>query len=114
MQYEAEVIKVIRGESHLNADLLNKLYEEAQSKAIESDLKVKSLEEKIEECEEKRGSLAEQYDSMRSWADLYGDCDMETKKMILSRVMSSVKVSRDYEVEIDLTVDCEELGISFE
>ena len=48
------------------------------------------------------------------WADLYGDYDMETKKMILSRVMSSIKVSRDYEVEIDLTVDCEELGISFE
>jgi len=112
VQYESEVIKVIRGESKLNADLLNKLYEDAQTKAIESDLKVKSLEERIEECEEKRGSLSDQYDSMRSWADLYGDCDMETKKMILSRIMSSIRVSRDYEIEIDLTVDCEELGIS--
>ena len=44
--------------------------------------------------------------------NLYGDCDMETKKMILSRIMSSIKVSRDYEIEIDLTVGCEELGIS--
>ena len=104
---------IIRNASgKLNADLLNKLYEDAQTKAIESDLKVKSLEERIEECEEKRGSLSDQYDSMRSWADLYGDCDMETKKMILSRIMSSIRVSRDYEIEIDLTVDCEELGIS--
>jgi len=99
--------------SKLNPDLLNKLYEEAKVKAIESDLKVKSLEKKIEDCEEKRGSLAEQYDSMRSWADLYDDCDMEMKKMILSRIMSAVKVSQSYEIEIDLTVDCEELGISY-
>ena len=113
IQYESEVIKIIRGESKLNADLLNKLYEEAKTKALESDLKVKSLEKKIRDCEEMSGSLANQYDSMRSWADLYGDCDMETKKMILSRIMSSIRVSRDYEIEIDLTVDCEELGISY-
>jgi DNA invertase Pin-like site-specific DNA recombinase len=112
LQYESEVLKIIRCESKLNPELLNKLYEEAKEKAIESDLKVKALEKKIEDCEKKRGSLANQYDSMRSWADLYGDCDMETKKMILSRIMSSIKVSRDYELEIDLTVDCDELGIS--
>jgi len=106
MQYESEVIKVIRGESKLNSDLLNKLYEEAKTKTIESDSKVKSLEKNIKDCEEKSGSLAIQYDSMCTWADLYGDCDMETKKMILSRIMSSVKVSRNYEIEIDLTVDC--------
>jgi hypothetical protein len=112
LQYESEVIKIIRGESKLNPDLLNKLHEEAKTKTIESDLNVKSLEKRIKDCEEKRGSLANQYDSMRSWADLYSDCDMDTKKMILSRIMSSIKVSRDYEIEIDLTVDCEELGIS--
>jgi hypothetical protein len=49
---------------------------------------------------------------MRTWADMYDECDMETKKMILSRIMNTVKVKRGYEIEIDLTVDCEELGIS--
>ena len=43
---------------------------------------------------------------------MYEDCDMETKKMILSRIMKSVRVKRDYEVEIDLTVDCEQLGVA--
>jgi len=32
--------------------------------------------------------------------------------MILSRIMKSVRVKRDYEVEIDLTVDCEQLGVA--
>ena len=112
LQYELEVIKVIRGENNLSADLLNKLYKEAKAKAIESDSRVKSLEKRITDCEEKSGSFASQYDSMCTWAGLYVDCDMETKKMILSRIMSSIKVSREYEIEIDLTVDCEELGIS--
>ena len=39
------------------------------------------------------------------------ECDMETKKMILSRIMRSIKVSRDYEIEIEMTVDCEQLGL---
>ena len=43
-------------------------------------------------------------------ADMYERCDMETKKMILSRIMKAVRVKRDYEIEIDLTVDCEQLG----
>jgi hypothetical protein len=32
-------------------------------------------------------------------------------KMILSKIFSAVRVRRDYEVEIDMTVDCEQLGI---
>ena len=30
--------------------------------------------------------------------------------MILSRIMKAVKVSRDYEIEIDFTVDFEQIG----
>ena len=43
---------------------------------------------------------------------MYDECDMDTKKMILSRIMQAVKVNRDYEIEIDFTVNCEELGIA--
>ena len=48
-----------------------------------------------------------------TWDDISDDCDMETKKMILSRIMKSIKVKRDYEIEIDLTVDCEQLGLAY-
>ena len=43
-------------------------------------------------------------------ADMYGECDMATKKMILSRIMKSVKVKRDYEIEIDFAIDFEQVG----
>ncbi len=56
-------------------------------------------------------ALSKQFDNIKSWSDMYDECGMETKKMILSYIMKSVRVSRDYEIEIDLTVDIEQLGL---
>jgi hypothetical protein len=56
-------------------------------------------------------ALSEQFSNIQSWSDMYDTCDMETKKMILSRMFNEVRVKRDYEVEIDLTVNCEQLGL---
>jgi DNA invertase Pin-like site-specific DNA recombinase len=110
MEYEGEVIKVIRGESKLNPDLLNKLHEEAKAKADESGQAVRKLEIKIHDGEQMKESLSQQFDNLLTWADMYDGCDMETKKMILSRIMKAVKVKRDYEIEIDFTVDFEQLA----
>jgi len=96
----------------LSSDLLNKLYEEAKAKAAEAESTVKRLELSVQDGESMRVALSKQFDNLQSWADVYDECDMDTKKMILSRIMRSVRVSRDYEIEIDLTVDCEELGIA--
>ena len=57
-----------------------------------------------------RDSLSTQFDNLQTWSDMYDGCDMETKKMILSRINKAVKVSRDYEIEIDFTVDFEEFS----
>ncbi len=117
LTYEAEVIKVIRGESKLNPDLLNKLHEDAKAKVNEAEQAVKNLEAQIHTSEQMKESLSRQFDNIRTirtWADMYDECDMETKKMIVSRIIKAVKVTRDYEIEIDLTVDCEQLGITTE
>ena len=114
LEYEAEVIKVIRGDSNLSSDLLNKLYESAKDKVVESEQSVRHLEMKIQDGEQMRDTLSRQFDTMRTWADMYDDCNIETKKMIASRIMSSVRVKRGYDIEIDLTVECEQLGIKAE
>jgi len=111
MEYEAEVIKIIRGESKLNSDLLNKLYEDAKDKAAESEQAVLELDEKLKNCEQMKVALSKHFDNIKSWSDMYDECGMETKKMILSHIMKAVRVKRDYEIEIDLTVDVEQLGL---
>lgn len=110
MEFEAEVIKIIRGESKLNSDLLNKLYEEAKEKASASEQTVFELNERLKNSEDMRAALSKQFDNIKSWSDMYDGCSVETKKMILSQIMKSVRVSRDYEIEIDLTLDVQQLG----
>ena len=108
--FESEVLKVIRGESSINPDLLNKLHAEAKAKAEESARQVQEIEDKIKNDEETRISLSKQFERMTSWADIYDDCDIVTKKMIISHLMSAIRVSRDYEIEVDLTVEAENFG----
>jgi len=113
-EYETEVLKIIRGESNFNSELLNKLYEEAQEKVAQSEHAVSLIEDQIDDNEKTKSTISKHLDNIQSWADIFDDCDMETKKMILSNIMKRIKVSRDYEIEIDLTITCEDLGISFE
>jgi hypothetical protein len=112
-EYEAEVLKVIRGESKLGAELLNKLHGEAKEKVAESEQYIKEAETNLKSSEQMTEMLAGQFDTIRSWADSYAACDMETRKMMLSRVFREVKVKRGYEFEIELTDSCRVLGTIF-
>ena len=111
LEYETEVIKVIRGESKLSTDLLNKLYDEAKEKSLESEKQVRQLEENLKNSEQMKMELSEQFCNIQNWSELYDTCDMDTKKMILSRLFKCVHVKQDYAVEIELTASCEQLGI---
>jgi cellobiose-specific phosphotransferase system component IIA len=110
IEYETEVLKAIRGESKFNSDLLNKLYENAKSKSDEAHRIIEYLEQKISDGEQMKQSLSEQLEEILTWADIFNDIDLETKKMILSRIMKQVRVCRDYEIEIDFTVDYQQVG----
>lgn len=112
-EYEAEVLKVIRGESKLRAELLNKLHEEAEEKAAASERYVRKAEEGLKNSEQMTEELAEQFDTIRSWSDRYDNCDRETRKMMLSKVFKEIRVKRGYEVEIKLMDSCKLLGAVF-
>ena len=71
LEYEAEVIKVIRGESRLDSELLNKLHEAAKTRAAASSAAVRKLEEQLKDDKERKSALAQQCDSMLAWADMY-------------------------------------------
>jgi len=113
-EYEAEVLKIIRGESNLSSELLNKLYEESKAKVNSAAETVRELEEKIKNSEKLRDELFRQYDTITRWAELYDTCDIETKKMIISRLMNTIRVKRGYEIEIDLAITCEQLGLTLD
>ena len=47
-------------------------------------------------------------DPLLTWADLFDTCSFEAKKMIVAQFVKAVRVSRDYNIEIDFNVSFEE------
>ena len=48
--------------------------------------------------------VQKRYDDVLSWANLFDECSMEAKKMIISQLINQVRVGKDYNLEIDLNV----------
>ena len=50
----------------------------------------------------------QEYDKLKSWADLYDNCTFAAKKMIVSQFIKAVYVYRDYTLEIEFNVSFED------
>ena len=50
----------------------------------------------------------QEYERIKSWADLYDTCTFYEKKMIISQFIKSVYVYRDYTLEIEFNVSFED------
>ena len=81
--YQAETIKVIRGESRLDIDLLNDLVsktkQEIQTLAATVEAAKLELEQHLASSDLER----QEYEKIKDWADLYGTCTFAAKKMII-------------------------------
>lgn len=102
--YKGETLKVIRGESKLNSDLLNSLVSETEEAILQFKEAVSMAEREYTALLESADSLRKEYDRLLSWADLYDSCSFEAKKMIVSQLIKAVRVGRDYNIEIDFNV----------
>lgn len=104
----AETIKVIRGQSKLNPDLLNSLVEEADAQVQTAAAVLEQASEELERCLESSENVQNEYNQILSWADLYDESSFEAKKMIVSQFIKAVRVKRDYEIEIDFNISFED------
>ena len=106
--YQAETIRVIRGESRLSIDLLNEMVEKTKSEIRGLMLAVETAKKDLEQ---KQGSAREEeseLEQLKSWADFYDNCSFAAKKMIVSQFVKSVHVYRDYTIEEEFNVSFEE------
>jgi len=113
-EYESEVLYAIRGTSKFNPALLNNLYEDAAGRAEAARIQVEQLKTALSQEEKGKEELNRKFAQLQSWADMYDSCDLEARKMIVSEIMPSVKVRRDYELDITLNASCAQFGLSLE
>ena len=106
--YQAETIKVIRGESRLDIDLLNDLVSKAKQEIQTLTATVDAAKLELEQHLANSDLEQQEYEKIKDWADLYDTCTFAAKKMIISQFIKSVYVYRDYTLEIEFNVSFED------
>ena len=105
---KAETIKVIRGTSKLNIDLLNDLVAEATEALQQAEQDMQTAQTELENYTESAEAIQQEYAQLISWAEMYENCTFEAKKMIVAQFVKSVHVRRNYELDIAFNVSFEE------
>lgn len=104
----AETVKVLRGKSRLNVDLLNSLVDETKEAIKTLEVQIQAAQEELENRIASTEIVRQEYAQLVSWADMYDKCSFEAKKMILAQFIKAVYVRRDYEIEVEFNVSFEE------
>ena len=113
---EGELLKVIQGTSALKPEMLNKKYEEVERSVAEKKSVVEILEQELDNSKETMRQITRQYSDVLTWADMYAESPIDVKKMIVSQLISAVRVSADYkiQIEIDFKISERQLGLDQE
>lgn len=104
---KAEIIRIIRGESKLDGDIVNELIIKAKSEIQELEAEIAEVETKISTNRTEKRSGEHELAQLKTWADIYDRCSFEEKKMIASDFVKSVYIHRDYTMEIEFNVTFE-------
>ena len=108
VDYQNEGIKVIRGQSKFDMEFLNELVSKAKAEVTELEAAVEAAREELDIHLANADVERKEYEKIKTWADLYDNCNFAAKKMIISQFIKSVYVYRDYTLEIEFNVSFEE------
>ena len=111
---EDELLKIIQGTSSLKPEMLNKKHDEAEASVAVKRAAVESLENELANSKETLRQVTRQYNDVVTWSDMYAESPMDVKKMIVAQLISAVRVSADYKIEIDFKISERELGLDQE
>lgn len=104
----SETLKVIKGISRLNVDLLNSLIDETTAQLKDLESQIQTAETQLREVMSSAEQVKQEYTQLMNWAELYDNCTFEAKKMIVSQVIKAIRIKRGYEVDIEFNVSFEE------
>lgn len=104
----AETLKVIQGNSHFSAGLLNSLIDETAAQLKELESQVQAVGKELRDIVSGAEQVGQEYAQLVNWAGLYDNCTCESRKMIVAQFVKAVHIKRGYEVDIEFNVSFEE------
>lgn len=106
-----EVVKSIQGESKFTPELLNELIAQIRDKVETAKIEVQKYESELENKQQYLTAIKINYENLINWSEIFQNSNSETKKMITAYLIESVKVSRDYELDIKFNLSYEQFFI---
>lgn len=103
-----ETLNVIRGISRLDIDLLNTLVSEAKEALSELEATMSAAQAELAQWTDGGDAAREEYTQLIGWAELYEDCTLDAKKMIVAQFIKAIYVGRNYELDITFSVSFED------
>ncbi|MCD7733552.1 MAG: recombinase family protein [Clostridiales bacterium] len=96
------------GESSFTPEILSELVEQEEARNSQLRQRWQSLQQALEQSQETRRQLEQQYSKIVSMAEMYDAASLEAKKMIVSQMIERVDVGRGYHIELTFRQDFRE------
>ena len=84
--------------------MLRELLDEAQVELGESQSQLDDAQTALDDCTARMAQIRLQHKELVSWLKIYAQSSVEAKKMILSKLIERIDVSRDYELNIHFRI----------
>lgn len=103
-----EMIRVIRGKSSIDRDMIQQLLDENQAAIQAAQDALTAAQNKLEEIEQENKKAENDCSDLFTWASTYKGASFERRQAILKQFIKEVRVGRDYNIEIVLNVPLDE------
>jgi hypothetical protein len=102
---QAEVANSLTGDSVFSPAQLSQAINSEQKKLDAAEAEYGDVQQSIENQRQSINAIIPLYQTFLGWAREFDGAALERRKMIISQLVSSVTVSRDYKIDIDFNLD---------
>ena len=97
---KGEIIKSVMGESTFSSDVITEMLEQTEENILKATKEVQEQEQAQASVEAHIKALADRFEQINDWAQVFDQAEPDEKKMILSCMIERIEVWRDYHITI--------------
>ena len=101
---EEEAVKALTGESALDLSVINTMIIKHRAKRDAAAQTIEEARARLEQEQMSQKETQAQIDEMLSWADCYDKANIETRHMIIARIIERVEVRANRKIHIKFRI----------
>ena len=105
---EEEAVKALTGESQLDLSVVNAMIIKHRARRDAAEQAIEEARERLEQEQITNKETQAQIDEMLSWVDCYDKANVETKHMIISRIIERVEIKARNKIHIKFKISLDQ------